>query len=114
MSESEATLRALRRWAHVQRPRKDVPRVFKHLDDDTLTDLLRRANHTLTILLRIDQKCFDAQPEARRIRAMGVEERNKLRRETLAAATGMREELRRRMVSAPPTSGSQPGSNEKE
>ena len=87
------------RWATLaHRPRKDVPRVYERLDDATLADLLKQANHTLSVIERLDQKCFDAQPEAQRIRAMSPESRNELRHETQAKATRVRYEFRRRMA----------------
>ena len=86
------------RWAVIaHRPRKDFPRVYEDVDDATLADLLKRTNQTLAIVTRPEQKTFDAQPEARRIRAMSEEARNELRKESLAIATRVRDEFRRRM-----------------
>jgi hypothetical protein len=89
---------ALRRWIAPggSKRRKDVPRTYEHLTDEELSDQFRRANQTLAILTRKDQKSFDSNPEARRIRALSAEEYQQLRKETLAGATRMRDELRRR------------------
>ena len=87
------------RWAALaHKPRKDVPRVYESLDDARLADLLKQANHTLSIIERLDQKCFDAQPEAQQIRAMSAKSRDELRHETQAKATRVRDEFRRRMA----------------
>ena len=96
MREDDETA-ALKRWsAFVHRPRRDVPRTYEHLRDDELSDLLRQTNQTIAILLRLDQKSFDCQPEAQRIRAMSAQARKGLRKETLARATRIRDEFRRR------------------
>jgi hypothetical protein len=88
---------AFKRWtSHRHRPRKDVPRTYEHLSDEALTDQLRQSTQTLAILMRLNQRCFDTQPEALRIRALTVEERKILREQTLAAATRIRDEFRRR------------------
>ena len=96
MDDDEGTA-AVERWsAFGHKPRRDVPRTYEHLRDDELSHLLRQTNQTLAILLRLHQKCFDCQPEAQRIRAMSAEARKGLREETLARATRIRDEFRRR------------------
>jgi hypothetical protein len=91
---------ALQRWtAPGYPPRKDVPRTCQHLTDVELAEQFRRATQTIAILTRMDQKSFDSNPEALRARALSLEEYKELRKETLAAATRLRAELRRRVVS---------------
>ena len=88
---------AFKRWtSSVHRPRKDVPRTYEHLTDEALTEQLRQSTQTLAILMRLDQRSFDSQPEAQRIRALSPEERKVLRKRTLTVATRIRDEFRRR------------------
>ena len=89
--------RALERWTSpAYKPRKDVPRTYQAVSDEELSNLLRQTTQTLTVIMRLDQKCFDSLPEAQRIRALSAPERQKLRKEMLAVGTRVRDEFRRR------------------